>query len=1504
MMTSGSSVPSLAKSKQTALALISLMILAQFVVLIPSVGADSPGVPTLRTTFSDGNEETLLNFDGFTFNQSAALEIPQNTTVDALSFSLEYHPDTMSSPGSVWLDIDQDGINEWQYEGSGYGKLGEQTRFSDNSISYSNPLPVGTNQGPDVMLPKNISVVNSLLSIDYTPENNGRWINESSIIDVQTANLDNDSSDEVLVLSSSWDTGNGDFLPAIGWINNNSNNDGYTNISWHETCPFAENLETADFNGDGYDDVLVWTPSVGRFCYHLWNPSQNSFSASNELIGGTIGQDVFVVTTDIDGDGFGDVVWADSSGSYGFLQWRSNINGFELIDEWEYETTSGGQWQSANIEQFGTGDIMTGGPGTLVFVSDQSTVDTMIWDPGLLQFINLWPTFSGMDTEFLWVVDLNADAFDDIVTWGSGTSGNILISSNASGAYGLAPQSGIEAPEYATVVDFDGDGGVDILIPDINVTADNDDTTMNGTIKIYNLLTGLLTDSARTLTPRTMPALTAAGDMNGDGHSEIIAYCGEVEKGIFIDAWHKMSYDFDGDGIYELSVEGFGQAESGPNGSQLFRVSDTTGAIGTTIDLNSGNYFNYTDSYGIKMMEMGSKIDLITAGTVSISNLQLTYSFNHLIEDLYDGSGNNLSTLVNNDYMEFGLQNFTIPLAFNATDAGALMLKNLHLVTYPGHPDLPDLEPLVLLATNVLEDSVELRWSEVLTGSQYFSAYELFRTSVENGSFPTDYSVLATTGAHTNVSHIDTAVSEGGHYEYVVRATFSVGSLSGAISNVIAVSLPSIPRVENVSAADTPMDQGGSVDVSWDAIEDRSNPFTGYYNLFVLAENFSDTTLMDPITTLEHTESTYSASYTSIVRNSSGDIITQATPIEDEQALWVAVVATNASGSNPFVTAVGPVYALNNELIPTQLSMELTDLNYLRENLIAAGNPTVISLHLESGNSAPFDPIEGENISTTIIVDPDGDAYEFNFNSTTDSQGDATIEFNWRDLANESIGVNGGEVEITAVYDGRVETLEKGSLGATDDSIDAMAIVPATFSLNTPSVMVDEYGDATLEVSLIAEHDWQQDALLGTDIYFKYYDSADNLQPPSSQTLTDENGILEAYIDAMPEGGYVLISPDSSANPSNPNAWKYLDTFDLNATLYAYDGSGQTNLDQDADGVIDSEDNCLNTPQGEVDEVELSGANKGCSPSQIEQQIEIIDPTLECPVVEWTIENVAQSQNANRECLLINTNDLFITIEDYPSKITVGGIEIGVNCGLSYIPSNGDTPCVFSPTVVSQTNKSTDESILSSVVVDFEFSWLNQNADTQSKDLSYTLEYYLIGNKTTVVDDNTGTDNTGTDNTGTGPIINEESADSKASFLEDPMMLGLIAGGAILALISIVMIVRFIRDDDDDWDDDWDDDDDDDDMENPLDRILGRTSAGGYDASEPQEGEPFERTLSRGRLSGAAGQEFVRQSQQSNDYEDDPGYSVDEDGTEWWEDEQGQWWYRDPNMDDWEEWNE
>ena len=38
--------------------------------------------------------------------------------------------------------------------------------------------------------------------------------------------------------------------------------------------------------------------------------------------------------------------------------------------------------------------------------------------------------------------------------------------------------------------------------------------------------------------------------------------------------------------------------------------------------------------------------------------------------------------------------------------------------------------------------------------------------------------------------------------------------------------------------------------------------------------------------------------------------------------------------------------------------------------------------------------------------------------------------------------------------------------------------------------------------------------------------------------------------------------------------------------------------------------------------------------------------------------------------------------------------------------------------------------------------------------------------------------------------------------------------------------------------------------------------------------------------------------------DDDEGYSVDENGVEWFEDEDGYWWYREPGQDDWQAYDE
>ena len=53
--------------------------------------------------------------------------------------------------------------------------------------------------------------------------------------------------------------------------------------------------------------------------------------------------------------------------------------------------------------------------------------------------------------------------------------------------------------------------------------------------------------------------------------------------------------------------------------------------------------------------------------------------------------------------------------------------------------------------------------------------------------------------------------------------------------------------------------------------------------------------------------------------------------------------------------------------------------------------------------------------------------------------------------------------------------------------------------------------------------------------------------------------------------------------------------------------------------------------------------------------------------------------------------------------------------------------------------------------------------------------------------------------------------------------------------------------------------------------------------------------------SDEANEEYVDEEYSEYEESDDPGISVDEHGTEWYEDEVGVWWYREEGQEDWSE---
>ena len=113
---------------------------------------------------------------------------------------------------------------------------------------------------------------------------------------------------------------------------------------------------------------------------------------------------------------------------------------------------------------------------------------------------------------------------------------------------------------------------------------------------------------------------------------------------------------------------------------------------------------------------------------------------------------------------------------------------------------------------------------------------------------------------------------------------------------------------------------------------------------------------------------------------------------------------------------------------------------------------------------------------------------------------------------------------------------------------------------------------------------------------------------------------------------------------------------------------------------------------------------------------------------------------------------------------------------------------------------------------------------------------------------------------------------------------GLIGLLIFALLVFVVVILRRGGNDDYDYDDDDDDDDDD------YDDDVGGPVAG---PSGPVAGPS-------GPVAGPSGP-VEEQEVEAEEVSEDDGVTVDEDGTEWWEDpDDGSWYYRTPDMDDWE----
>ena len=72
---------------------------------------------------------------------------------------------------------------------------------------------------------------------------------------------------------------------------------------------------------------------------------------------------------------------------------------------------------------------------------------------------------------------------------------------------------------------------------------------------------------------------------------------------------------------------------------------------------------------------------------------------------------------------------------------------------------------------------------------------------------------------------------------------------------------------------------------------------------------------------------------------------------------------------------------------------------------------------------------------------------------------------------------------------------------------------------------------------------------------------------------------------------------------------------------------------------------------------------------------------------------------------------------------------MGINCP-SFVGANAQVTCTFSPTVLTETNKDTNDPVLTNFNTEFTFTWLTPTGTNQMKDITYSVEFWLNGSIT------------------------------------------------------------------------------------------------------------------------------------------------------------------------------
>ena len=1402
---------------------------------------------TTVSVFSTGTAQETLTLNGGT-HAAVGFDLERNTTIEQSLFFISPDSGTTQSPGNLWLDLDQNGINEWEFNQTNYGGFGLQTVFANGNNSSSESMsPNGVTQAntnsTNFLLPYGAVLSDARITVEYEPTLSGGFFPMGPITDVAMGDIENNSlSDAIILSSTNASTGVGTAFSVMGY----SNNTGLSNTTWTPTCTNASRIMVDDLNGDSFQDVISYAPTDGMLCIHIYNGTAGNFSAQiNYTLPSTV---LDLEIADMADDGYADLVTIRSGGIVDVAEFSTKSGGFSSVDTATIYQTAGGTTTATLSAMYLArfdGDL---NPYKLIVVDNTGQcVQLAYFQNGVLA--EMVTRFSGLGTDSIYG-DFDNDGDLDFIATRSNGHRSI---ENKLTSWDRDSHSGLIDLTNATIIDHDYDMDSTILIPKI-ATGDGNPSTLDGNFTAYNFDTWgnnkgeIKFNTAEVIEPWTMPKSIDYGDFDGDGIREHIVVAGEgSQHGIFIGAWHEIGYDVDHNSDMDFTASGY--AGNGSNGLPPLQILDPTNNLSTELGMMSFAWPWNTDGYGVQMSPVNFSMDTLAAGTFHFSELNITYDADFLVNLNPHPTGNLTNVL--NQQMTGGSGTLHVPLTFYSTQNGSFEISNPTINYVQGAPNIA-LPPTPILQINQLNSTaVEIGWQNQTDFGIDLLQFVIYRVGANQ--------TLDLLNIYSNsISNftLDSNFLPGENYNYYVRSIHAFGvtsNLSAPISITIPYPTPQ-SYIPNVTAGDHPSDTGGVLDVSWS----QGHNSIIEHRVYVSSMNFTSLTELNASSVLS-----------SSVFNTSISSDEEGLPLIDGTAYYVAVVGFDQYGNaSNNIIATGPAYTRNDTALATSL-----DVSYIgfaedatvSQILLKKDGSLHVNAHLHQNGAS----VNDAELSLNLLGGNDN----FTLIETTNESGIAV--FNVSVLTTLGSIEAFGPMSLSVSYAGSQGGAIARPLMPAINEADAFGVVDVAITGNTP-LLLAENGSFTTTLTVTAQNVGQQNLL--ANMVVGWDAKAENGSVVSFGTGEVRGNEMELFgIGAY--GGTLHIQLD-------------------NSTPYYYtQGMSATFSFEDAPEIVQNQTNTTNT------------TNDSTFPETI------LSGTIDCGTATYAWENGSEDEAIT--CTISNPNPFDVILgfswkanPTTPPPLTFEESSLTDAEGSWTIPASGSIQIEFSPV----RNGPSDGLFpgIQGVGYVFQFTCLDDGTDlcdsltTPSVSMEGELQWTLLEN---LVNE--------TENTNTN-----KSAGDGASSSTTPVLVGI---GIVLFVAAAIGGAIFMRSR---IDDDFDDDDEEDyyaeamdapddhpgkksfnlDTSKSLDSLKAEGKELHEDAPEGLESPTLGSSADAFEF-GATTEDAVPEvgaEETEEDYEDeeDDGISVDENGTEWWEDEEGAWWYREEGWEDWAVWEE